>query len=154
MNYQAILPVPFGTIGIRCDDEALLGVDLLPAQLATRPAASPLAAEAVRQLQDYFADPDREFRLPLKVAATPHQQQVWQAMLAIPRGQTRSYGELAGQLHSSAQAVGGACGANPFPILIPCHRVVAKGGLGGFMKRTGGDTLDIKRWLLRHEGAL
>ncbi|MDD2721456.1 MAG: methylated-DNA--[protein]-cysteine S-methyltransferase [Gallionella sp.] len=154
MNYQAILSVPFGTIGIRCDDDAVLAVDLLRFRLESKPAANALAAEAVRQLQRYFDDPDSEFALPLKVFATPHQQKVWQAMLEIPRGQTRSYGELAAQLHSSAQAVGGACGANPFPILIPCHRVVAKAGIGGFMKQAGDHTLDIKRWLLRHEGAL
>lgn len=72
-------------------------------------------------------------------------------MLAIPRGQTRSYGELAAQLKSGAQAVGQACGANPIPVIIPCHRVVGKSGLGGFMRHANGAPLDIKRWLLAHE---
>ena len=72
-------------------------------------------------------------------------------MLAIPRGETRSYGELAKQLRSAAQAVGQACGANPLPIVIPCHRVVGKAGMGGFMKHGDGAPLDIKRWLLTHE---
>jgi methylated-DNA-[protein]-cysteine S-methyltransferase len=87
----------------------------------------------------------------LKYAATAHRQKVWQAMLNIPRGQTRSYGELAAGLHSCAQAVGQACGANPIPIIIPCHRIVGSAGLGGFMKSTGNAQLDIKRWLLKHE---
>ena len=73
-------------------------------------------------------------------------------MQAIPRGKTRSYGELAVELNSGAQAVGQACGANPIAIIIPCHRVVGKTGLGGFIKSTGDTQLEIKRWLLAHEG--
>jgi methylated-DNA-[protein]-cysteine S-methyltransferase len=72
-------------------------------------------------------------------------------MCGIPRGKTRSYGELAAELKSAAQAIGQACGTNPIPIIIPCHRVVGKAGLGGFMKHADGDPLEIKRWLLDHE---
>ena len=72
-------------------------------------------------------------------------------MLDIPRGETRSYGDLAAELKSGAQAVGQACGANPIPIIIPCHRVVGKAGLGGFMRDASGPSLDIKRWLLKYE---
>ncbi|MDD4930415.1 MAG: MGMT family protein [Gallionella sp.] len=88
------------------------------------------------------------------ILATPHRLKVWQAIALIPRGETRSYGELAIELHSGAQAIGQACGANPLPIVIPCHRVTGRAGLGGFMKSTMDSTLDIKRWLLAHEGAL
>jgi methylated-DNA-[protein]-cysteine S-methyltransferase len=77
---------------------------------------------------------------------------VWQLLQQIPTGQTRRYGELATQLGSSAQAVAGACRANPLSILIPCHRVVAAGGLGGYMGQTEGEALEIKRWLLHYEG--
>jgi methylated-DNA-[protein]-cysteine S-methyltransferase len=82
---------------------------------------------------------------------TEHQRKVWQAMQAIPCGQTLTYGELATRIGSSAQAVGQACGSNPVPIVIPCHRVVGKTGLGGFMQHAEGESLDIKRWLLDHE---
>ncbi|MBI3222092.1 MAG: methylated-DNA--[protein]-cysteine S-methyltransferase [Nitrosomonadales bacterium] len=156
MDYQAKLAVPFGVLGIRCTHDvqagdALLGIDFLPAVETAQRAASPFAADVCAQLLHYFKDPDYEFFVPLALSATPHQQKVWQAMLNIPRGQTRSYGELADELHSSAQAVGQACGANPIPIIIPCHRVVSKAGLGGFMHHASGDPLSIKRWLLAHE---
>ena len=104
-----------------------------------------------KQLLAYFENPDSRFDIPLRLNGTAHQTKVWQAMCAIPRGETRSYGELAATLQSCAQAVGQACGANPVPIIIPCHRVVGKAGLGGFMHHSGGYALDIKRWLLAHE---
>ncbi len=151
MNYQAKLSVPFGILGIRCNDVALTGIDFLPSNEHSQQATNALAEAVCNQLLRYSNDPDAPFSIPLKFVATPHQQKVWQAMLLIPRGQTRRYGELAAELHSSAQAVGQACGANPIPVIIPCHRVVARGGLGGFMKSTGDHTLEIKRWLLAHE---
>ena len=76
---------------------------------------------------------------------------VWRAMLQIPSGQTRTYGEVAQSIKSAPRAIGGACGANPVPIIIPCHRVVSKTGMGGFMGATEGDPLKIKAWLLAHE---
>ncbi|MFZ2541292.1 MAG: methylated-DNA--[protein]-cysteine S-methyltransferase, partial [Gallionella sp.] len=103
------------------------------------------------QLTAYFVDPDFRFELPVDPGGTAHQHKVWQIMRIIPRGETRSYGALAAQLKSAAQAVGQACGANPIPIVIPCHRVVGKAGLGGFMGHASGTALDIKRWLLAHE---
>ncbi len=151
MDYQAKLAVPFGVLGIRCDDRALLGIDFLPATEKTQRATGALAKTVCNQLQYYFENPDFQFSVPLKAAGTPHQQRVWQAMRAIPRGRTRSYGELAAELKSAAQAVGQACGANPIPIIIPCHRVVGKSGLGGFMRHASGDALEVKRWLLAHE---
>ncbi len=151
MDYQAKLSAPFGLIGIRCDKDALTGIDFLPADDKAQRAISPFAERVCEQLICYFQDPDAQFSIPLRLTATPHQQRVWQVMLNIPRGCTRSYGELAAELHSSAQAVGQACGANPVPIIIPCHRVIGRAGLGGFIKSTGDASLDIKRWLLAHE---
>ena len=151
MDYQAKLPVPFGVLGIRCDDCALLGIDFLPATEKPRRATGALAVAACEQLLRYFESPDMQFTVPIKPGGTPHQQKVWQAMCSIPRGETRSYGELAAELKSGAQAVGQACGANPIPVIIPCHRVVGSSGLGGFMGHANGAPLDIKRWLLAHE---
>ena len=151
MDYQAKLPVPFGILGIRCTGDALTGIDFLPANEKPQRATSAFAATVCEQLLRYLDDPDTEFSVPLELNGTAHQQKVWQALLDIPRGKTRSYGELAAELKSCAQAVGQACGANPIPIIIPCHRVVAKAGLGGFARHTVGEHLDTKRWLLAHE---
>jgi methylated-DNA-[protein]-cysteine S-methyltransferase len=151
MDYQAKLKVPFGVLGIRCDDRALLGIDFLPATEKPQRATSAFAKTVCEQLLRYVENPGAKFTLPLKPSGTLHQQKVWRAMSNIPRGKTRSYGELAAELKSGAQAVGQACGANPIPIIIPCHRVVGKSGLGGFMRHASGASLDIKRWLLAHE---
>ncbi len=154
MDYQAKLSVPFGVLGIRCTGDTLTGIDFLPTSEKQQRATSAFAKTVCEQLQRYLENPDAQFSVPLKLNGTPHQQKVWQAMLDIPRGQTRSYGELASELKSCAQAVGQACGANPIPVIVPCHRIVGKAGLGGFARHTSGTHLDIKRWLLAHEGAL
>jgi len=151
MSYQAKLKVPFGVLGIRCAGGVLTGIDFLPADEKPQRAGDALAQIVCEQLLRYLENPDTQFSVPLELNGTPHQKKVWQAMLAIPRGQTRSYGEIAAELKSCAQAVGQACGANPIPVIIPCHRIVGKVGLGGFARHTSGTHLDIKRWLLTHE---
>jgi len=151
MAYQAKLPVPFGVLGIRCTGEALTGIDFLPVSEKPQCATSAFAETVCEQLLRYLENPDAQFSVPLELNGTAHQKKVWQAMLAIPRGQTRSYGEIAAELKSCAQAVGQACGANPIPVIVPCHRIVGKTGLGGFAHHTSGTPLDIKRWLLAHE---
>ena len=154
MDYQAKLKTPFGVLGIRCTADALTGIDFLPAGEKPQRATSAFAKTVFEQLLRYLENPDEQFTVPLELNGTPHQQKVWRAMLAIPRGQTRSYGEVAKELKSCAQAVGQACGANPIPIIVPCHRIVGKAGLGGFAHHRSGTHLDIKRWLLAHEGAI
>ncbi len=151
MDYQAKLTVPFGVLGIRCTEDALTGIDFLPASEKPQQATSAFAKIVCEQLLRYFENPDAQFTVPLKPVGTPHQQKVWQALIAIPRGETRSYGGLAAELKSGSQAIGQACGANPVPIIIPCHRVVSRSGLGGFMRHANGTSLDIKCWLLAHE---
>jgi methylated-DNA-[protein]-cysteine S-methyltransferase len=151
MDYQAKLAVPFGVLGLRCTEDVLTGIDFLPASQKPQRATSAFAKTVCEQLLRYLENPSARFTVPFKAGGTPHQQRVWQAMLNIPRGETRSYSELAAELKSGAQAVGQACGANPIPIIIPCHRVVSKSGLGGFMRHASGTPLDIKRWLLAHE---
>ncbi|MFN3883594.1 MAG: methylated-DNA--[protein]-cysteine S-methyltransferase [Rhodocyclaceae bacterium] len=114
---------------------------------------TPLAREAVRQLSAYLKDPLFAFSLPLAPAGTAFQRRAWAGIAAIPAGSTLTYGELARSIGSSARAVGQACGANPYPLVIPCHRIIAAGGaLGGFDHRRGGFLLEVKRWLLAHEG--
>ena len=106
--------------------------------------------DAIQQLRAYFAGQLSEFDLPLDVTGTDFQKAVCQAIRDIPMGETRTYGDLAKTLGASAQAVGNACGANPIPIIIPCHRVLSATSLGGF---SGSGGIESKVWLLRHEKA-
>ena len=154
MDYQAKLQAPFGILGICCTDDALTGIEFLATDTIPLLPRNAFAQKVCDQLKAYFADPDFHFDLAIKCNGTVHQNKVWQAMCAIPRGKTRQYGELAAQLASSPRAVGQACGNNPIPIVIPCHRIVSKSGMGGFAHHNGGYALDIKRWLLAHEGVI
>jgi methylated-DNA-[protein]-cysteine S-methyltransferase len=151
MPFQAIIAAPFGKLAIRCSDTDLLGVEFVSSRMKTLDPVSPMAREICDQLSAYFADAGFEFDLPFTLDGTHHQCLVWQGLLEIPRGETLTYGELAKRIGSSARAVGQACGGNPIPIVIPCHRVVSASGLGGFMHHAEGDALGIKRWLLAHE---
>jgi len=152
--YDAIVAAPGFCLGVRCDEDEVSAIDFLALRPESAPQ-TPLAAEAARQLRGYLADPDFCFNLPLRPAGTPFQRRVWAAIAAIPSRRTRTYGELAADLRNAPRAVGQACGANPYPVVVPCHRVVASGGgLGGFARHGGGFLLDIKRWLLGHEGSL
>lgn len=150
--YDAVIAYPRMRIGVRTAGGAITEITFLSP--ATRLAAprTGLAQRAVRQLRRYATDPDFAFGLPLAPAGTPFQRRVWRAIRAIPRGGVRSYGELARALGSAPRAVGQACGANPYPLVVPCHRVVAAHGLGGFAHHAGGFQLEAKRWLLGHEG--
>lgn len=150
--YQAIVAAPGFCLGVQCDADEITGIDFLEPRAEVAPA-TPLAAEAVRQLKAYIADPHFAFGLPLRPAGTIFQRRVWEQIAAIPSGQTHTYGEVARKIKNAPRAVGQACGSNPYPIVVPCHRVVATGGgLGGFARERGGFLLDVKRWLLRHEG--
>lgn len=113
-------------------------------------APTPLLREATAQLAAYFDGRLTAFDLPLRIAASPFQQQVCAAIAAIPWGETRTYGDLARTLQAPAQAVGQGCGGNPIPVIVPCHRVLSATGLGGFSGEGGVET---KIWLLKHEGA-
>lgn len=154
--YQAIVSTPLFALGIVASADEITAIVYLPKQAAVAPA-NPLAGEAVRQIRAYLADPRFAFGLPLRPQGTPFQRRVWSAISDIPVGVVASYGAVATSIHSGPRAVGGACGANPYPLVVPCHRVVSASGLGGF-GGVGGDgtsanfLLDIKRWLLAHEG--
>ena len=150
-EYQVIIKAPFGVLGICCTENLLTGIDFIAVDAEVQAPQNQFSKTVCKQLMAYFDDPDFLFTLPLKLSGTPHQAKVWQAMCAIPRGETRQYGELARELSSSPRAVGQACGANPIPIVIPCHRIVSKSGMGGFAHHRDGYQLDIKRWLLTHE---
>ena len=143
--FQAIVAAPGFSLGLRCNDDDITEIEFLEPCAAQAPKI-PLAKEAVRQLRAYLKDPSFEFALPLAPAGTPFQRKVWRRIAAIPAGHTRSYGEIATAVKSAPRAVGGACGANPYPVVVPCHRVLAAGGaLGGFARERGGFLLEVKR---------
>jgi len=149
---NAFIETPLGSIGILVEDGVLCGLDLEPDR--TTGAGGALPAVVREQLLAYFEDGSHAFELPLGLQGTAFQRRVWEALREIPSGCTVTYGELADRLGTGARAIGGACRANPCPIVVPCHRVIAGKGLGGFAGDAGGRKLAVKRWLLRHEGAL
>ncbi|MEE8189620.1 MAG: methylated-DNA--[protein]-cysteine S-methyltransferase [Kiloniellales bacterium] len=154
-HFTQTLDTPVGRLALTEAGGALLRI-----AWADREAGDPLAAadetplldRAAAQLREYFANKRRAFDLPLAPEGTAFQRRVWTAMARIPWGETRSYGALARDVGSAARAVGGACGANPIPIVIPCHRVLATGGgLGGY---SGGLGPATKTLLLELEGVM
>ncbi len=144
------LPTPRVTFYFHWCSGRLRRVDWLSPIEATTPDWPAELREWKSLLQRYFVKP-RPLPLPLELHGTDFQSRVWQALRGIPPGEVSTYGELASQLHTSPRAVGNACRQNPCPLVVPCHRVVGRNGIGGYAGHTDGETLDIKRWLLRHE---
>lgn len=149
--YQATFALPHAVLGVLTEHGAVIGIDFLPVAALVIEPQNPVAALAVEQLDRYLRDPAFIFDLPLQLKGTPHQNKVWRAMLAIPAGRVRTYGDIAREIGSSPRAVGQACGANPIPVVIPCHRIVGQAALGGFMHSRASAELKIKAWLLTHE---
>jgi methylated-DNA-[protein]-cysteine S-methyltransferase len=149
-EHSKLIDTPMGPVGVTWENGALAGVDLEPTDLDE--SAERLPTFVVEEIDAYFRKDSLGFNLPLELKGTSFQRLVWSALRSIPPGRTLTYGELAGELGTGARAVGGACRANPCPIVVPCHRVVAANGLGGFAGDTSGRKLEVKRWLLRHEG--
>lgn len=159
MKQRVVVPSPVGPLTVEGDEDAVTYIglpdDTVPAEGpsvdgAAGPLPGPVSA-AVAQLAEYFSGQRRRFDLPLRLGGTAFQRQVWLALGDIPYGTTISYAELARKVGRprAFRAVGQANGANPLPIVLPCHRVVASGGgLGGY-----GGGLDMKRRLLQLEGA-
>ena len=155
MRWDAIIEFPKMKVAVAIREERVAGIRYLPLISESKDPESALAERAVRQLERYREDPDAKFDLPLLVEGSEFQRRLWAALCEIPRGRTLTYGEMARTLggadFESARAVGQACGDNRLPIVIPCHRVVAADGLGGFGHSTSGFLLEAKRWLLMHE---
>jgi len=137
---------PLGPLTLFEEDDAII---VLEWGRAPEDETSPLLDEAKKQLDAYFDRKLTNFDLPLSPPGTDFQKRVWRGMSQIPYGETRTYGDLARKISSGARPVGTACGRNPIPIIIPCHRVVASTGLGGY---TGQGGLETKSYLLKLEG--
>ncbi len=144
---RASLDTPIGPLTVTVENGAVSRLDW---RATTMPDDDPTLTLALTELAAYFAGTLTHFTVPLRPGGTAFQQTFRAALCAIPFGQTRTYGHLAAELNVSAQAIGQACGANPIPVLIPCHRVLATCGLGGY---SGAGGVQAKVTLLRLEGA-
>ena len=152
--FHAVLKFPAMHVGIRVDAGRIAEIAYLPFSVPEKSPENKLAEKAAKQIHEYLQDPDVRFNLPLAERGSAFQQRVWHAIEEIPRGRTLTYGQVAKHLRSAPRAVGQACGSNWFPLVIPCHRVVGSGGLGGFGHHGEGFHVEIKRWLLQHEKAI
>ena len=160
LQLDAIIDAPFGAVGLFVLKNQTMGEqisiellteDFLTKSHAPKPAENKTVQKIASQIAAYFGDAKHEFNLTIVQHGTPFQQRVWQAISAIPCGQVLTYGQLAAQIGSGPRAVANACGANNLPLIVPCHRVVAQNGIGGFMQGNP-DGLKVKKWLLKHEG--
>ncbi|NTS75449.1 methylated-DNA--[protein]-cysteine S-methyltransferase [Catenovulum sp. SM1970] len=150
---QAVLETQVGKIAVFNNEEALTGIDLFADSIRYRiKNANDLTEQLVSQLSAYFAENLLDFDVPIFLQGTSFQQTVWQALCDIPAGECWTYGQLAKELGTSPRAIGGACRRNPIPIVVPCHRIVAASGIGGYSGQwQEGKKVDIKAWLLQHE---
>jgi methylated-DNA-[protein]-cysteine S-methyltransferase len=153
-SIQAPAHIHLGSVVVCYEAGEINSIDLVESAGPKVAPRNDFEAGLVAQFEAYFADPGFRFALPLQAQGTEFQRRVWRALQAIPAGRVRSYGELAAQLGSSARAVGNACRRNPLPIVVPCHRVVAKAGIGGFGGALAGRLIEQKRRLLQHEGVV
>jgi methylated-DNA-[protein]-cysteine S-methyltransferase len=153
-RFCAVIDAPFGRIGMRTEAGFLNELVYLPATYPLLDAQTEIAKKVDQQLHRYFDNARYQFILPLIEHGTAHQKKVWKAISSVPPGHVVTYGQIAKHIASAPRAVGQACGANFYPLIIPCHRVTAANGLGGFANQDDVNSyhLQIKRWLLRHEG--
>jgi len=149
--FDAVIRFPRMNVAVATRDGRVSDITYLPSSVPLKAPTNALAERAAEQLAGYARNPDTRFDLPLLIEGTEFQKRLWVALCEIPRGKMLTYGELAKRLGAEARAIGQACGDNRLPIVIPCHRVVAANGIGGFAHSTSGYLIEAKRWLLMHE---
>ncbi|AXF84325.1 Methylated-DNA--protein-cysteine methyltransferase [Ephemeroptericola cinctiostellae] len=153
--FDAIVSAPFGGVGVRLSENKAHVSELLylPTDGFDKLGESELSVRAHIQITAYLKNASSDFDLPLLDQGTEFQKRVWQVVSLIECGQVLSYKQV-GQIIrcGSPRAVGGACGANPYPLITPCHRVVAAQSIGGFARHDNGFHVAVKQWLLAHEG--
>ena len=154
--FGAVFPAPFGAVNIITQDQTLLACALFSERISENIAPNAFSHSIANQVKAYLANPQSPLSATYDIKGTSFQQHVWTEISRIPVGQVLSYSQLADKVGSGPRAVANACGANPIPLFIPCHRVVAKlnvnkNSLGGFMQGKA-NGLAIKQWLLAHEG--
>ncbi len=147
---KGIVDSPIGALSFTLEQEYVTHIQFLgPHQTTTN---DELTSSFVKdKLAGYFNQQSTNLDLPYKLHGTPFQKKVWQAIKTIPRGQTKTYLDIAKILSSHPRAIGQALKRNPLPLIIPCHRVIAKEHIGGFSGQSCGQLIDIKQWLLDNE---
>lgn len=147
-----IISSPIGNLAITLNQNQLSRIEFFGDQGTISPSSNNSALnKIIIEIHSYFKNPKHAFAIPLELKGTSFQQKVWESLRNIHVGQTLSYGELATQLNTSPRAIGNACRSNPVPLIIPCHRIIAKNSLGGFSGKASGSLVEIKKWLLQHE---
>ena len=152
-GYSLVMASPLGRLGVLLSSDAVTRIDYLPRTARLQAAHTRFEQQVVNELAQFFRDPAFCFTVVTDADGTPFQRRVLAALQKIPAGETRTYGQLAAQLGSGPRAVGNACRRNPVSIIIPCHRVVAASGMGGYSGKTADRAIWRKHWLLAHEGA-
>ena len=150
--YDGSVTFPFGVMGIRTQDTNLIGLDFLPRGTPEVLPQTATGTQVWNALFAYLDDPHQLSEEALASEGTEFQKKIWNALRRIPVGQTWTYGDLAKSVDTAPRAAANACRRNRIPILIPCHRIIAKTGLGGYFGQSTGEMLEVKRWLLEHEG--
>lgn len=153
-NQNATIETPVGKLSISSTGGHVTGIGFVHSNHRLRGPSGIFLKQVASRIRRYMRKPESLADVPVKITGTSFQLAVWDALRKIPPGEVMTYGDLADKLGSGARAVGNACRENPVPILIPCHRVVAANGLGGFAGQRHGKAIDRKHWLLVHEGAL
>jgi len=148
---RAVIKMPNGLLNLETKDNELFKVEWLLEECSEQPAQTQLLKDVVQQLQHYWSNPNIKFSITKVKQGTVFMNRVWHALEQIPSGETRTYGDLAKILNTSPRAVGNACRNNPYPLIVPCHRVVSATGLGGYDGQIEGEKLEIKKKLLAHE---
>jgi len=147
--------MPFGAVRLELKDGLLVGTTLSPKTPPTSDISNDRIFQPYIRMLNAYVSRGKPLLLKERLTeGTDFQRRVWQQLLLIPAGDTMSYGDIAANLGSGARAVANACRQNRLPLFVPCHRVVASSGIGGFMGKTSGGPLKIKRWLLAHETSI
>ena len=150
-QYDYILPSPIGMLGLNVSAKGIQCLSYINSKHQPIIPKQGLAAKVHKQINEYFQLTRTQFDLPIDVTGTEFQEKVWRQVDKIAYGESLTYGEIAKAIHSGPRAVGNACRKNPIPIIIPCHRVVKKTGMGGYCGSLAGKEIQQKDWLLRHE---
>ena len=150
-SFDYILPSPIGSLGLNTSVNGIQRLFYIKTKQEKKIPTSGFAAKVHQQIMEYFELQRTEFDLPIDIQGTTFQNRVWKQVAKIPYGESLTYGDIAKAINSGPRAVGNACRHNPIPIIIPCHRVVKKGGIGGYCGSVVGKQIQQKDWLLRHE---
>jgi|MGYP006105098319 methylated-DNA-[protein]-cysteine S-methyltransferase len=150
-TFDYILPSPIGPLGLNISTKGIQRLFYIKTKQDSKIPSTGFGATVYQQVTEYFELQRTKFDLPIDIQGTQYQNKVWSEIAKISYGESLTYGDVANAINSGPRAVGNACRHNPIPIIIPCHRVVKKGGLGGYCGSIAGREIQQKDWLLRHE---